>query len=73
MLIDAGDNILVPLPGFSLYQTLAEAKGMSVKSYNLLVCRIGFIESVGQQKLFHTQNATEEEVERVLGRPTSIQ
>lgn len=33
---DEGDNILVPLPGFSLYQTLAESKGMHVKSYNLM-------------------------------------
>ncbi|KNC80684.1 tyrosine aminotransferase [Sphaeroforma arctica JP610] len=31
-----GDNILVPLPGFSLYQTLAESKGMTVQHYPLL-------------------------------------
>eukprot|EP01134_Creolimax_fragrantissima_P002526 CFRG2526T1 len=31
-----GDNILVPLPGFSLYQTLAESKGINVKHYPLL-------------------------------------
>ena len=36
-LANAGQNILVPRPGFSVYKTLAESLGISVKHYNLLV------------------------------------
>ncbi|KAG0292216.1 hypothetical protein BGZ97_005658 [Linnemannia gamsii] len=31
-----GDNILLPRPGFSLYQTLADSKGVEVRYYDLL-------------------------------------
>lgn len=31
-----GQNILLPRPGFSLYQTLAESKGIECRYYNLL-------------------------------------
>jgi tyrosine aminotransferase len=34
-LADAGENILIPSPGFSLYETLASSKGISVKFYTL--------------------------------------
>uniref|UniRef100_A0A3Q3WNJ9 Tyrosine aminotransferase n=1 Tax=Mola mola TaxID=94237 RepID=A0A3Q3WNJ9_MOLML len=35
VLCNAGDNILVPCPGFSLYKTLAVSMGIKVKFYNL--------------------------------------
>ena len=35
-LLGPGDNMLVPCPGFSLYQTIAEGLGSSVKHYPLL-------------------------------------
>lgn len=35
----AGDNLLIPQPAFALYQTLAESKGIAVKSYALLPSR----------------------------------
>ena len=34
-LVDEGDNIVVPRPGFPLYQVLAEAQGARVKFYDL--------------------------------------
>ena len=34
---DEGSNILVPAPGFSLYTTLASAKGIETRSYK---CRV---------------------------------
>ncbi|XP_041989007.1 tyrosine aminotransferase [Aricia agestis] len=33
---DAGQNILVPRPGFMIYKTLAEGLGITIKYYNLL-------------------------------------
>ncbi|GBP66560.1 Tyrosine aminotransferase [Eumeta japonica] len=36
VLADAGQNILVPRPGFMIYKTLAEGLGIDVKYYNLL-------------------------------------
>lgn len=36
VLVNEGDNILVPCPGFPLYQVIAESSGASVKHYNLL-------------------------------------
>lgn len=36
VLLNPGDNLLIPKHAFSLYQTLCEAKGMSVKHYNLI-------------------------------------
>ncbi|XP_075925718.1 tyrosine aminotransferase isoform X2 [Petromyzon marinus] len=36
VLANPGDNILVPRPGFSLYQTLATSHGVHVKHYDLL-------------------------------------
>ncbi|CAH4005921.1 unnamed protein product [Pieris brassicae] len=33
---DSGQNILVPRPGFMIYQTLSEGLGISIKFYNLL-------------------------------------
>lgn len=35
-LVDEGDNVLVPRPGFPLYQVLAEAQGGHVREYALL-------------------------------------
>ncbi len=35
-LADAGDNILIPRPGFSLYSTLAVGLGIEVKEYDLI-------------------------------------
>lgn len=37
VLCNEGDNILLPRPGFSLYQTLADSKGVEVRYYDLLV------------------------------------
>jgi tyrosine aminotransferase len=34
---DAGDNILVPRPGFPLYVTLCQSLGIEPRFYNLLV------------------------------------
>lgn len=36
-LAEAGQNILVPRPGFSMYRTLAEGLGIETKYYDLLV------------------------------------
>lgn len=36
VLLNPGDNLLIPKPAFSLYQTLCESKGMAVKQYRLL-------------------------------------
>merc|ERR1719336_435458 len=36
VLANAGDNILVPRPGFPLYKTLANGLGIKTKEYNLL-------------------------------------
>lgn len=36
VLADPGDNILIPRPGFSLYQTLAVGLGINVKEYDLV-------------------------------------
>ena len=35
VLLNEGDNILVPSPGFPLYQVIAESLGGNVKHYNL--------------------------------------
>lgn len=37
VLADAGQNVLVPRPGFMIYKTLAEGLGIDIKYYNLLV------------------------------------
>ncbi|UYV60754.1 TAT [Cordylochernes scorpioides] len=37
VLANPGQNILVPRPGFPLYQTLANSQGIKIKFYNLLV------------------------------------
>lgn len=37
VLANPGQNILVPMPGFSIYKTLAESHGILVKHYNLRV------------------------------------
>lgn len=36
-LLNEGDNILVPMPGFPLYEVIAKSLGASVKHYPLLV------------------------------------
>lgn len=36
VLADAGKNILIPRPGFSIYRTLALGHGIETRSYNLL-------------------------------------
>jgi tyrosine aminotransferase len=35
VLLNEGDNLLVPCPGFPLYQVIAESLGGSVQHYNL--------------------------------------
>lgn len=40
VLADAGQNILVPRPGFLIYKTLSEGLGIEIKHYNLLVSPI---------------------------------
>jgi len=35
-MLDEGDNLLVPRPGFPLYQVLAESQGASVREYDLV-------------------------------------
>jgi tyrosine aminotransferase len=35
-LADAGQNLLIPCPGFSLYQTVCENKGIEYRNYKLL-------------------------------------
>lgn len=37
VLVQEGGNLLIPHPGFSLYKTLAVAKGMEARGYPLLV------------------------------------
>jgi aspartate/methionine/tyrosine aminotransferase len=37
-----GQNILIPRPGFSIYRTLAEGLGITVKFYNLRVSKTIF-------------------------------
>ena len=37
VLCDAGQNLLVPSPGFGLYKCLCEARGAHVRLYRLLV------------------------------------
>jgi tyrosine aminotransferase len=37
VLANEGDNILIPAPGFSIYQTICEHKGVEAKFYRLLV------------------------------------
>ncbi|XP_031550966.1 tyrosine aminotransferase-like [Actinia tenebrosa] len=36
VLVNPGDNILLPLPGFSIYQTISVSRGHEVHFYNLL-------------------------------------
>ena len=36
VLANEGQNILIPIPGFSLYETLASSKGIECKFYRLL-------------------------------------
>lgn len=36
VIADAGQNILIPRPGFSIYRTLAVGHGVEVRSYNLM-------------------------------------
>ena len=36
-LLNPGDNLLIPLPGFSLYECICGSKGFVVKRYKLLV------------------------------------
>ena len=39
VLANEGDNILVPAPGFSLYQTICDSKGIESRYYRLLVIK----------------------------------
>ncbi|RUS31219.1 tyrosine aminotransferase [Jimgerdemannia flammicorona] len=48
-LCDSGTNILLPRPGFPLYETLATSKGIEVRYYNLLV-DLGHLESLVDDK-----------------------
>ncbi|XP_020915561.1 tyrosine aminotransferase isoform X2 [Exaiptasia diaphana] len=36
VLVNPGENILLPLPGFSIYQTISVSRGHEVRTYNLL-------------------------------------
>ena len=40
VLLNPGDNVLLPKPGFSIYQTLSISRGHEVRHYNLLVRNI---------------------------------
>jgi tyrosine aminotransferase len=35
-LVDKGQNLLIPTPGFSLYETIAGTRGFETRAYNLL-------------------------------------
>ena len=37
VLLNPGDNVLLPKPGFSIYQTLSISRGHEVRHYNLMV------------------------------------
>ena len=37
VLLNPGDNVLLPKPGFSIYQTISISRGHEVRHYNLLV------------------------------------
>lgn len=37
VLLNPGDNVLLPKPGFSFYETLSISRGHEVRHYNLLV------------------------------------
>uniref|UniRef100_H0VBD4 Tyrosine aminotransferase n=1 Tax=Cavia porcellus TaxID=10141 RepID=H0VBD4_CAVPO len=50
VLVNPGQNILVPRPGFSLYRTLAESLGIEVKLYNLLEIDLKQMESLIDEK-----------------------
>jgi len=39
VLANETENILVPAPGFSLYQTICDSKGIEPRYYRLLVCK----------------------------------
>lgn len=52
---DEGDNILIPCPGFSLYETLGSSKGIECRYYNLLPnksweCDLAHMESLIDSK-----------------------
>ena len=36
-LVDRGDNILIPRPGFSLYKCICGSRGIEGRSYKLIV------------------------------------
>lgn len=45
VLADAGQNVLVPCPGFMIYKTVTEGLGINVKYYSLLVSTTILFES----------------------------
>jgi tyrosine aminotransferase len=44
-LLNPGDNILLPRPGFPLYQVICEAHRIECKFYNLLVGVLHYLAS----------------------------
>lgn len=37
VLLNPDDNVLVPKPGFAIYETISKSRGHEVRHYNLLV------------------------------------
>ncbi|KAF9918028.1 hypothetical protein BX616_010553 [Lobosporangium transversale] len=60
VLCNEGDNILLPRPGFSLYQTLADSKGIEVRYYDLLP------ESNWEMDLKHLESLIDERTATVV-------
>lgn len=51
-LLNPGDNILLPKPGFPLYQALCEAHKIECRFYNLIVRRCHNIQLSGSLSVF---------------------
>ena len=43
VLCETGQNLLVPSPGFGLYKCLCEARGATIKLYQLLVKKLSSV------------------------------
>ncbi|KAI8925783.1 pyridoxal phosphate-dependent transferase [Entophlyctis helioformis] len=57
VLCNEGQNILLPAPGFSLYETLASSKGIDCKFYNLLPERTWEIDVAHLESLIDDKTA----------------
>ena len=59
-LADEGDNILLPRPGFSLYNTLCSSKGIQVRYYDLVP------EAAWQVNVDHARSLVDEKTRAIL-------